>query len=190
MVQWNDSVEEISNYTESDDFWPDDDYNDASQSMDGLLNGNDTLGQEDDIFKSLDELALDEIAPEIGSNRANAEDRETQDAEGGAPELDSSDVDSMSPDGKTGYMAFTGLLSGAVFDKVQAFLMRKISSMRNNDAEGLDVLSEDVGVDDLQNAATSLRNNAYRVSVESTSNGFGVATSTPPAPPGVVESAA
>jgi hypothetical protein len=66
--------------------------------------------------------------------------------------------------------------------------------MRNtsgeNDAEGLDVLSEAVDVDDLQNAATSLGNNAYRASAESTRNGFGIATSTPPPPPGVVESTA
>jgi hypothetical protein len=196
MVHWNDFVEEIPNYTESDGFWPDDDYSDASQSMDELLNGNDTLGQEDDFFESLDEIALDDMALEVGSDKSNLEDMSKQDADGGAPELDSSDVDSNSSDGKAGHTAaaFAGLLSGAVFVKAQSFLVRKISSMRNmsaeNDAEGLDVLSEAVDVDDLQNAATSLGNNAYRASAESTRNGFGIVTSTPPAPPGVVESAA
>jgi hypothetical protein len=191
MVQWNDFVEEIPNYTETDDIWPDDDYSDASQSMDELLNGNDTLGQEDDFFESLDELALDEMVREVSIDKANMEDMPKQHAEGGAPVLDSSEVDSMPSDGKTGYMApFAGLLSGTVFVKAQAFLMRKIASMRNNDAEGLDILSEAIDVDDLQNAATSLGNNAYRATVEPTRNGFGIVTSTPPAPPGVVESAA
>jgi hypothetical protein len=182
MVQWNDYVVEIPNYTETDDIWPDDDYSDASQSTGELLNGNDTLGQEDDFFESLDEIALDEMAREVSSGKANMED---------IPELDSSEVDSMPSDGKTVYMApFAGLLFSAVFVKAQAFLMRKIASMRNNDSEGLDVLSEAIDVDDLQNAATSLGNNAYRATVESTRNGFGVVTSTPPTPPGVVESAA
>jgi hypothetical protein len=195
MVQWNDFVEEIPKYAETDDFWLDDDDNDASQSMDELLNGNDTLGQEDDFFESLDELALDEMALKVGSDKANMEDVPKQHAEGGTPELDSLDVVSMSSDGKTGYMApFAGLLSSAAFVKAQAFCMRKISGMRNmaaeNDAEGLDVLSEAVDVDDLQNIATSLGNTAYRASAESTRNGFGIVTSTPPAPPGVVESAA
>jgi hypothetical protein len=203
MVQWNDLVDEIPNYTETDDSWPDDDYSDASQSMDELLNGNDTLGQEDSFFESLDEIALDEIAldeitldemaldemaQEVGSDKENMEDMPKQDADVGAPELNSSDVDS-----KSGYMV-AGLLSGVVLVKFQAFLIRKIASMRNtsgdNDAEGLDVLSEAVDVDDLQNAATSLGNNAYRASAESTRNGFGIATSAPPPPPGVMESAA
>jgi hypothetical protein len=116
-----------------------------------------------------------------------------QHADEGAPELDSSDVDSMSLDGKTGNMgmaAATGLLSGAVFVKVQAFVMGKISSLRNmsrdNDSEDLDVLPEAVDVDDVQNAATSVANNAFR---ESARNGFGIAN-VPPAPPGVAESSA
>jgi hypothetical protein len=49
-IQWG-AVEEIpnlSNYA-TDDFWPDDSFSDASQSMDELLDGNNSLGQ-DDIF--------------------------------------------------------------------------------------------------------------------------------------------
>jgi hypothetical protein len=181
--------------TETDDFWPDDDDSDASQSMDELLNKNDTPGKEDDFFESLDELALDEMALEIGSDKTDMEDMPNQHAEGGAPDLDSLGVDSMSSGGKTGYMApFAGILSGAAFVKAQEFVVRKKSSLRNmaaeNDVEGLDVLSEAVDVDDLQNAATSLGNTAYRASAESTRSGFGIVTSTPPAPSGVVESAA
>jgi hypothetical protein len=196
MGQWNDFVEEIPSYTESDNFWPDDDYSDASQSMDELLNGNDTLGEEDDFFDSLDEIALDDVVVEVGSDKAYMNDMPKEHADDGTPELDSSDVDSNSSDGKAGHTAtaFAGLLSGAVLLKAQAFVVKKIASMRNmsaeDDVEGLDVLSEAIDVDDLQNAATSLGNNAYRASAESTRNGFGLVTSTPPAPPGVAESAA
>jgi hypothetical protein len=175
MVQWNDAVEEITipNYNETDDFWPDD-FSNASQSMDGfLLSGDDTLDQDEAFFESLDELALDEMAREVGSDKAfldNAEDM---------PNLDSSDVDSMSSDGKKtgGYMAAgaaAGLLSGTV-----AFLMRKISSMRNMSAENEDAgLDELVDVDDLQNAAA-----------ESTRSGFGAANVPSSTPPVGVESA-
>jgi hypothetical protein len=187
MVHWNDTVEEIPNYNETDDFWPDD-FSNASQSMDDeLSNVFATLDQDGEIFfESLDEVALDDLAREIESDKAFLDNMEDM------PNRDSSDVDSVSSDGKKtgGFMAAgtTGLLSGAV-----AFLMRRIGSMRNKSGEddytdmGLDEL---VDVDDLQNAATSLGNNAYRASAESTRNGFGAGNVPSSTPPVGVESAA
>jgi hypothetical protein len=147
MVQWNDAVEEIPNYNETDDFWPDD-FSNASQSMDGfLLNGDDTLDQDETFFESLDELALDEMALEVGSDKAFLDNMKDM------SNLDSSDVDSMSSDGKTGYMAAGArLLAGAVLLKAQAFFVRIIASMRNMSAENDDV-DELVDVDDIKNAA-------------------------------------
>jgi hypothetical protein len=207
MVQWNDFVDVIPNLSTyadpDDDFWQDDnysDYSDASQSMDELLNGNDTLGgPEDNFFESLDEIALDEIS--LGdmsldgvSGNAWMEDMPKHYSDGGPPELDPSDVGSMSSDGKAGYgAAAAGLLSGGVFVRAQAFVMDKISSLRSmsagNDDEGLDVVSDVVDVDDLQNAAKTLGNNAYTAASESSRNGFGVANAASSTPPGV-ESAA
>jgi hypothetical protein len=175
-VQWNDAVEEIPNFSNyaTDDFWPDDSFSDASQSMDELLDrddtlGQDLLGQDETFFESLDDLALDEIAQEVGSDN-----KAFQESMKDMPKLDSSDVD-LSSDGMSGYMAAgAGLFSGAALLKAQAFIMRKISSLRNmsqdNDDVGLDEL---VDLDDLKNAA-------YKASAESAKNGFGVASSTPP----------
>jgi hypothetical protein len=137
MVQWNDTVEEITipNYYGTAELWPDD-LSNASQSMnDELLNGDDTLGQDfeslDDL--ALDEMALDEMGLEVDSDKAFLDNME------GMP----------SPDGNMA--AGAGLLSGAVFVKAQAFLVRKISSLRNmSDDGGLD---EVVDVDDIKNAA-------------------------------------
>jgi hypothetical protein len=137
MVQWNDAVEEIPmpNYNETDGFWPDDSSN-SSQSMDELVNGNGTLGQDETFFESLNDLALDEIAREVGSDKAFLDNME----------------DMPSSDGNTSYMAAgSGLLSSAVFVNAQAFFMRTISSLRNmSDDVGLDEL---VDVGDIKNAA-------------------------------------
>jgi hypothetical protein len=193
MVQWNDFVDVIQ---PNNDFWSDDnysDYSDTSQSMDEL-NGEDTFGgPEDNFFESLDEIALDEISLDDVSDKTGMEYMPKQDADSDLPELDS-DVGSMSSDGKSGYgAAAAGLLSGGVFVRAQAFVMDKISSLRSmsagNDDEGLDVVSDVVDVDDLQNAAKTLGNNTYTAASESSRNGFGVANAASSTPPGV-ESAA
>jgi hypothetical protein len=215
MVQWNDTVEEIPYYNATDDFWPDD-YSNASQSMDeDLLNGDESFTHAQDadenFFESaLDELALEEMALEVGKyDKTFLDSLEEKALEVGKydktfldnddndmedlPELDSSDVDSMSADGKKpgGYMAAgaVGLLSGAV-----AFFMRKITNMRNSSADNDDItvgLDDFVDGDDLQNAATSFGNNAYRASAESSRNGFGAANfPSGVTPPVGVESAA
>jgi hypothetical protein len=153
MVHWG-SVEEIPNYIETADSWldVDDEFSEASQSMDELLNGNDTPGHDETFFETLDEHALDEMAREMESDKAFLHDTED------IPKLDSSDVGSMSSDGYRGYIAAgAGLFSGAIFMKAQAFLMRKLSSMRNNSAENDDMgLDEVVDVDDIKNAAANV----------------------------------
>jgi hypothetical protein len=180
-VQWNDAVEEIPNLSNNtiDDLWPDDSFSDVSQSMEELLDRNNSLGQ-DETFESLDEAALNEMTGEISDENAFQEGVED------IPELD------PSSNGMPGYMAAGGgLLSGAVFSKVKSFILSKVSSMRSmsedNDNLGLDEL---VDLDDLQNAATSIGNNAARASAESTRNGFGVANFSSVTPPVGVESAA
>jgi hypothetical protein len=168
-IQWG-AVEEIpnlSNYA-TDDFWPDDSFSDASQSMDELLDRDNSLGQDDTFFESLDEDALEEMAREISSDGAWQEGMEDM------PKFD------PTSDGMSGYMAAGGgLLSGAILSKVGSFVLSKISSIRNmaqdNDNLGLDELLD---LDDIRNAA-------YKASAESTRNGLGVAN----APVGV-ESAA
>jgi hypothetical protein len=185
-----------------------DQWNDESGGANGTNNGieNDTFesfGQEDDDL-------FDEFDGEIDGDI----DHDTfldsmEDMDGAAPELASSDADSDSADGKTDAdasaegkpdykAAVGGMMFGAVLAKAQAFVIRKITNMRNksadNDDEGLDaVLSEAVDADDVQNMATSLGNNAYRASAESSRNGFGVmnTSSAPmPPPPGVESTAA
>jgi hypothetical protein len=65
------------------------------------------------------------------------------------------------------------------------------TSMKNMSAEHEDVgLDELVDVDDIQNAATSLGNDAYKASVESTRSGFGAANVPSSTPPAGVESVA
>ena len=178
----NDAVEEIPNLSNntSDDLWLDDSFSDVSQSMEELLERNSSLGQDETFEESLDEAALDEMAREIINENA------FQDGVEDMPKLD------HYSDGMPGYMAAGGgLLSGAVFSKVKSFILSKISSMRNmsqdNDNLGLDEL---VDLDDLQNAATSIGNNAARASAESTRNGFGAANLSSVTPPVGVESAA
>jgi hypothetical protein len=158
-IQWG-AVEEIpnlSNYA-TDDFWPDDSFSDASQSMDELLDRDNSLGQDEIFFESLDEDALEEMAREISSDGAWQEGMEDM------PKFD------PTSDGMSGYMAAGGgLLSGAILSKVGSFVLSKISSIRNmaqdNDNLGLDELLD---LDDIRNAA-------YKASVESTRNGLGVA---------------
>jgi hypothetical protein len=182
-VQWNDAVEEIlnlSNNSTDDDLWPDDSFSDASQSMDELLDRNNSLEQDENVFESLDEGALDEMARESSSYEAFQE---------GVEDMPNFDAPA---EGMPGYMAAgAGILSGAVFSKVKSFILSKISSMRNvsqdNDNLGLDEL---VDLDDLQNATTSIGNNAARASAESTRNGLGVANFSSVTPPVGVESAA
>jgi hypothetical protein len=177
-VLFRETVEEIPNLSDyfntTDDFWPDDNFSDASQSMDELFDRSNSLGQDQTIFESLDEHALDEMAQEVGSDKAFREGVE------GMPKLDSSDIGSNSSDGMSGYMAQgakagAGLLSGAGLYKAQAFIMRKISSLRSMPQDDDDVgvgLDELVDLDDLKNAA-------YQVSSESTRSGFGLASGTP-----------
>jgi hypothetical protein len=180
MVQWNDAVEEIPNSIATADSWLDDSFSDnfseASQSMDELLNGNDTLGQDDTFFESLDELALDEMAQEFGSDKVFLDNMED------IPKLDSSVTGSMA--------AGAGLFSGAVFVEAQVFVVRKIISLRNMSENDDLVLDELVDVDDVKNAATSLGDNAYRASAESTRNRFGASNFPSGTPPVGVESAA
>jgi hypothetical protein len=168
-VQWG-AVEEIpnlSNYT-TDDFGPDDSFDDASQSMDELLDRDNSLGQDDTFFESLDEAALDEMAREISSDEALQEGMEDM------PQLD------LPSDGMSGFMAAGGgLLSGTVLGKVGSFVLRKISSIRSMSED-----NNDLGLDELLDL-DDIRNAAYKASAESTRNGLGVAN----APVGV-ESAA
>jgi hypothetical protein len=168
-VQWG-AVEEIPNISDyaTDDFWPDDSFSDASQSMDDLLDRDNSLGQDESFFESLDENALDEMAREISSDEALQEGMED------LPNFD------LSSDGMSGFMAAGGgLLSGAVLGNVGSFVLRKISSIRNMSED-----NDDLGLDELLDL-DDIRNAAYKASAESTRNGFGVAN----APVGV-ESAA
>jgi hypothetical protein len=168
-VQWG-AVEEIPNISEyaTDDFWPDDDFSDASQSMDELLDLDNSLGQDDTFFESLDEDALDEMAREINGDEALQEGMEDM------PNFD------PSSDGMSSFMAAGGgLLSGAVLGNVGSFVLGKISSIRNMSED-----NEDLGLDELLDL-DDLRNAAYKASAESTRSGLGVAN----APVGV-ESAA
>jgi hypothetical protein len=170
-IQWG-AVEEIPNLSNStpDEFWPTDDFSDASQSMDDILDGNNSLGQDETFYESLDEAALDEIARDISTDKAVPENMED------LPKLD------LSSDGLPGHMAAGGglLLSGAIFGKIASFILSKISIFRNmaedNDNLGLD---EVVDLDDLQNAGTTIGN-----------NGVGVANFSSATPPVGVESAA
>jgi hypothetical protein len=181
-VQWNDAVEEIPNLSNNttDDLWLDESFSDVSQSMEELLERNNSLGQDETFESSLDEAALDEMALEISSDEALQEGMED------IPELDSSS------DGMSGYMANGGgLLFGAVFRKVGSFVSRKISSIRNMPEGDNDMgLDELLDLDDIRNAATSIGNNAAKASAESTRNGFGVANFSSVTPPVGVESAA
>jgi hypothetical protein len=159
-VQWG-AVEEIpnlSNYT-SYDFWPDDSFSDASQSMDELLDrNNNSLEQDETFFESLDEGALDEMAREISSDEA------LQEGMGDVPKLD------LPSDGMSGFMAAGGgLLSGAVLGKMVSFVLSKISSIRNISED-----NDDLGLDELLDL-DDIRNATYKASAESTRNGLGVA---------------
>jgi hypothetical protein len=56
MVQWNDELEEIpisSHNDEIDDDLPIETDNDASQTFGELFDGNDSIGQDDSFFDSL-----------------------------------------------------------------------------------------------------------------------------------------
>ncbi len=70
-IQWG-AVEEIPNLSNStpDEFWPDDDFSDASQSMNELLDGNNSLGQDELFFASLDESTIDDIARDLHADKA------------------------------------------------------------------------------------------------------------------------
>jgi hypothetical protein len=69
MVQWNDELEEIpiSSYysynDETDDGLPIETDNDASQTFGELINGNDSFGQDDSFFDTLNEETDDYFAP-------------------------------------------------------------------------------------------------------------------------------
>jgi hypothetical protein len=128
-TQWG-PVDVIPNstYSTTTDELSDDIFSDVSQSMDELLDRNNTLDALDEM--ALDEAGLDEMAQDISGNEAFQE----------------ADM--------PGYMAAGGgLLSGAAFGKVRSFILGKLSSMRNmsddNDGMGLD---EHLDLDDLRNA--------------------------------------
>jgi hypothetical protein len=179
-IQWG-PVDVIPNstYSTTTDELSDDIFSDVSQSMDELLDRNNTLDGQENLTSfdsrldpdaldemALDEAGLDERAQDISGNKAFQE----------------ADMPNFDPpaEGMPGYMAAGGgLLSGAAFGKVRSFILGKLSSMRNmsedNDGMGIDELLD---LDDI-------RNTAYKASAESTRNGLGVAN----APVGV-ESAA
>jgi hypothetical protein len=128
-TQWG-PVDVIPNstYSTTTDELSDDIFSDVSQSMDELLDRNNTLDALDEM--ALDEAGLDEMAQDISGNEAFQE----------------ADM--------PGYMAAGGgLLSGAAFGKVRSFILGKLSSMRNmsddNDGMGIDELLD---LDDLRNA--------------------------------------
>jgi hypothetical protein len=128
-TQWG-PVDVIPNstYSTTTDELSDDIFSDVSQSMDELLDRNNTLDALDEM--ALDEAGLDEMAQDISGNEAFQE----------------ADM--------PGYMAAGGgLLSGAAFGKVRSFILGKLSSMRNmsddNDGMGLDELLD---LDDIRNA--------------------------------------
>jgi hypothetical protein len=201
VVLFEETVEEIPNL--SNYITDDDNFSDASQSMDELLDRNNSLGEdetsmddelldrnnslgEDETFlDSLDEHALDELAQEISSDKAFQENIED------TPTLDSSDFDLKSSAGMSDYIAKgakagAGLFSGAALLKAQAFIMRKISSLRKMPQDDDDV---GVGLDDLVDL-DDLKNAAYQASAESTRNGLGVANLSAGTPPVGLESAA
>jgi hypothetical protein len=143
-TQWG-PVDVIPNstYSTTTDELSDDIFSDVSQSMDELLDRNNTLDGQENLTSfdsrldpdALDEMALDEaglneMAQDISGNEAFQE----------------ADM--------PGYMAAGGgLLSGAAFGKVRSFILGKLSSMRNmsddNDGMGLDELLD---LDDIRNA--------------------------------------
>lgn len=165
-VNWGGVTEipNLSNYA-PDEFWPDDNFSDASQSMDELLDRNNSLGQDEGNFFSLDESALDEMAREISSDRA------FHDSMQDMPKLDPSDVDSSSDGGISGYMTKGAGLVG--MGKVKDFILSKISSFRSMPDE-----NDDVGLDELLDL-DDVKNSAYKEASESTRNGFGVAANAP-----------
>jgi hypothetical protein len=66
MVQWNDEVEEIPSFArnaEIDDGLPNETENDASQTFGELFNGNDSFGQDDSFFDTLNDETDDYFAP-------------------------------------------------------------------------------------------------------------------------------
>jgi hypothetical protein len=160
-VQFASTVEEIpylSNYT-TDDFFPDDNFSDVSQSMEELLDRNNSLGVDEAFFDSIDEAALDEMAREVTSDKA------FQEAMDDMPTLDSSS-DGISSDGG-GMSGFMAGGAGLGLGKLKSFVLNKISSFRNmpedNDGMGLDELLD---LDDI-------RNSTYKAASESGKNGFG-----------------
>jgi hypothetical protein len=190
-IQWG-PVDEIPSPTNSTitDEWSDDNFSDVSQSMDELLDRNNTLdGQEEQNFfdsrldpDALDEMAFDEVDVDEMKKDISG-DKAFQEAE--MPNFDAP------AEGMPGYVAAGGgLLSGAVFGKARSFILSKLSSLRNmsNDDDDLG-LGEVVDLDDLQNAGTSLGNNAYMAASESSRNGFGAANVFSATPPVGVESA-
>jgi hypothetical protein len=188
-VQFAGAVYEIpsSNYSTTDDSLSDDNFSDVSQSMDELLNN--TLGQEETFLDSyLDQAALDEMALDEA-----ALDDMAQDISGDKAFQENELPNFETPiEGMPGYMAAGGgLLSGAAFSKVRSFILSKFSSMRSMAEDDDDLgLGDVVDLDDLQNAGTSLGNDAYMAASESSRNGFGVANFSSVTPPVGVESAA
>jgi hypothetical protein len=164
-IKWG-ADEDIPNTTSypPEEMWPmDDNFSDASQSMDELLDRNNSLGGADEtFFESLDEAALDEMAREVTSEKAY------QDAMGDdMPTLDSSS-DGISSDGG-GMSGFMGGGAGLGLGKLKSFVLNKISSFRNMPED-----DDDVGIDELLDL-DDIRNSTYKAASESTRNGFGVA---------------
>jgi hypothetical protein len=163
-----------------DDYSQSDNFSDASQSLDGLLDGSSSLGEVDNenVFEALDESALNEIARDEMAR--DVSDNTFQEAMQDLPNLDSSDVDSSlgSDERMSGYLAAgagagAGVGAALGFGKVKSFVLNKISSFRKmpeeTDNRGLDELLD---LDDTRNAAY---NSAYQAAAESARSGFGVA---------------
>jgi hypothetical protein len=171
----------------------DDNFSDASQSLDELMERNSVLngvdndasmggmggadggggmdmGIDEPFFESLDEAALDEMAREVTSDKAF---QESLRDDNNMPKLDSSDVDSSSASasadgGMSGYLGAAG--SGLGLGKLKSFVLNKISSFRNMPEEE----TEDVGLDELLDL-DDIRNASYKAAAESVRGGFGAA---------------
>ena len=148
----------LPNYT-TDDFFPDDNFSDVSQSMEELLDRNNSLGVDETFFDSLDEAALDEMSRDVMSDKA------FQEAMDDMPTLDSSS-DGISSDGG-GMSGFLAGGAGLGLGKLKSFVLNKISSFRNMAED-----NDDVGIDELLDL-DDIRNSTYKAAAESTRNGFG-----------------
>jgi hypothetical protein len=111
------------------------------------------------------------------------------DGDGFSPEMDITDEDSESSDGRGGFFLGTGLLFGAAAAGFQSFSGMLGRSWENDDDDLGAVLSEVVDVDDI-NTSMGLGSNTYQASMGSAKNGLSssnpVVPGGPPSGPPVV----